>query len=77
MENINKPLFGQKDIEAKIVYTNSDQEVTQKIVKVNVIFFPWKTILLGIVVISLIGLIVFLIRKIVILKLEKKKNLSD
>jgi hypothetical protein len=77
VENINKPLFGQKDIEAKIVYTNSDQEVTQKIVKVNVIFFPWKTILLGIVVISLIGLIVFLIRKIVILKLEKKKNLSD
>jgi hypothetical protein len=77
VENINKPLFGQKDIEAKIVYTKSDQEVTQKIVKVNVIFFPWKTILLGIVVISLIGLIVFLIRKIVILKLEKKKNLSD
>lgn len=59
IEAIDKPWFGQKDIEAKVVYTDSNQDVTQKTVKTSVIFFPWKTAILVLLLIAVILLIVF------------------
>jgi hypothetical protein len=72
VENVDKPWFGQKDIEVKIVYTDSNQDVSQKIVKKSVLFFPWKTIIFGLIVVAITYLL-FFSGKILISKFKTKK----
>lgn len=73
IETINKPWFGQKDIEAKVIYTDANQDVAQKIVKTKVIFFPWKTLLLILMGVGLIVLIYYTY-KITKVKINKSKK---
>lgn len=73
IETIKKPWFGQKDIEAKVVFADANQDVSQKIVRKKVIFFPWKTLLLILMGVGLIVLIYYTY-KITKVKINKSKK---
>jgi|GEM_PF-1432817 len=73
IEAVKKPWFGQKDIEAKIIYTDANQDVSQQIVRTKVIFFPWKSLLLVLILIGLLVLMYY-IYKIISVKIKESKK---
>ena len=44
--NFTKPWFGEQTIETRILYLNSQSELTQKSAKLKIFYFPWKALLL-------------------------------
>jgi hypothetical protein len=45
ISNFPKPWFGEQAIEARILFLNSQSELTQKSAKLKIYYFPWKTLL--------------------------------
>ena len=41
-----RPIFGPQNIEARVVYVDSDSKLSQQSSSIQVFFFPWKTLLL-------------------------------
>jgi hypothetical protein len=49
-----KPIFGSQNIEARVVYIDSDGKISQQSSNIQVYFFPWKTLLLVLIPVVLI-----------------------
>jgi hypothetical protein len=57
------PIIGQKKITAVVLYPNNNGELEKKETEVTITLLPWKTILLGLLILGIIGLIVVYIKK--------------
>lgn len=62
---IERPWIGESQIQVKVVYINSNQEITQKIGYVKIFFFPWRLALVLLFVLCIVASVIwfFILRK--------------
>lgn len=55
VEGVKTPWFGNQKFTAQVLFVNNDGTIDRKTAEVEVFFFPWKTLLLVLAALGLIG----------------------
>jgi hypothetical protein len=70
---IDRPWFGNQKIQANLTYKNSNDTIERRVVERQIFFFPWKTLLLVLICLSLVYGVYFGLKKLN----QKKKQKGD
>lgn len=63
LNSLSRPWFGSQNVEARILFVNSQDELTQRSATVQLNYFPWKTLLLVLPVILILGILFWYYKK--------------